>query len=250
MIKRLLLVVSILLVLGLTGAFIWLVTPHEFEREAVEHALVSDRLVAVEQQAFQVFSPVAARPSTGVIFYPGGKTDPATYAPILRQLARSGLLVINVPMPLKIAFLGIDSADDVMQAYPHIDHWYLAGHSMGGVAAAEYAASSADRLSGLILWASYPASDISQLDLPVLSVYGLQDAMTTVEDIESNKPWLPKQARYVAVDANHWAFGHYERTPGSAGQQSGRQRAQQEIIEATLGFIRSVQPWPRGSSPL
>lgn len=239
MIKRLLLIVSILLALLLAGALVWLVTPYEFEREAVEQALVSDHLVGVEQQAFHVFSPVAARPSTGVIFYPGGKTDPATYAPILRQLARSGLLVVNVPMPLKVAFLGIDSADQVMRAYPHIDHWYLAGHSMGGVAAAEYAASSADRLGGLILWASYPARDISQLELPVLSVYGLQDAMTTLEDIEKNKPWLPERATYVAVDANHWAFGHYDRPPASAAQQAGRQRAQQEIIEATLKFIRS-----------
>ena len=248
MLKRLFLVASILFSILLLGALAWLGSPHDIEKPAVEKALDSDRQVSVEQGTFQVFSPVATTASTGVIFYPGGKSAVGTYAPVLKQLAGCGLLVVNVPMPLHVAFLGIDKADQVMASFPDIDRWYLAGHSMGGVAAVEYAADKPHGLDGLILWASYPASDISHLGIPVLSVYGRQDQMTTVHEVEQFMPLLPQHTRYVAVEANHWSFGHFDRSPVPGEQRIDRLRAQRAIVAATGGFAGSDQPCPRGSS--
>lgn len=237
MLKRLYLTVLLFCTLFIAGTLVWLAIPYGFDKEAVKHALVSDREVNVTQGRFQVFRPTNKQPLTGLIFYPGGRAAPESYAPLLKQLSATGLVVVNVPMPLHMAIFAPDRADDVMEAFPDIDDWYLAGHSMGGVAAVEYTAEHASLLRGLIMWASYPDRDISQIKISTLSVYGTRDKMTTVEEVQSRKRMLPEQTEYIAIDADHWLFGHFARGAGSGEAQAERDRLQQELVDVTRDFI-------------
>ena len=114
---------------------------------------------SVEDGEFIVFRPAGALPTTGVILYPGAGCDVRGYAPVLRRLADRGYLVVAVPMPLNMAIFGINRADDVRAAFPDVQRWVIAGHSMGGAMAARYAHKHPDDLAGLILWDSRPAGE-------------------------------------------------------------------------------------------
>jgi hypothetical protein len=83
-----------------------------------------------------------------LIFYPGGKVEYTAYLPLLHRLAEDGTDCFLVRMPANLAFLGINKAGGILEAYDY-DSWYLAGRSLGGVAAAFYAADH--DLNGLIL---------------------------------------------------------------------------------------------------
>ncbi|WP_339719562.1 alpha/beta hydrolase [uncultured Paraglaciecola sp.] len=121
------------------------------------------------------------------------------------------LITVIVPMPLNTAFLGINKADNVLAAFPQIKQWVIAGHSLGGVGAAEYIkGADLTKMKGLLLLASYPASDISALDVAVMSISGSKDLQSTPEKIALNKPKLPTNTQYVVIEnANHWQFGSF-----------------------------------------
>jgi len=236
---RLLVGLALLLVLAVAGVCLWMLKPYPQDQASIEDALASDQLVRVSQGEFLVLEPASRSASTALIFYPGGKVDPIAYAPILRDLAGNGLKVVVTPMPLKTAFLGVERANDAVAAFPEIERWFLAGHSLGGVAASRYAEQFDKELSGLIFWASYPVVDLSSQELPVLSIYALGDFQTTLEDIEQSRALLPAPAKMVAIEGNHWQFGEFSSGLHQAPPKVTRQEQQAEIVAATLEFVNT-----------
>ena len=100
----------------------------------------------------------AQEPTTaGVIIYPGAFVEPRSYAPAAHALAEEGFFVAIVPMPLGVAILGGYRADDVISAQPEVTDWVIAGHSLGGVMAARYAADHPDAVEGAWLIAIRPS---------------------------------------------------------------------------------------------
>ena len=51
-----------------------------------------------------------------------------------------------------------DRAQEVIAAYPEIQHWAVGGHSLGGAMAARFVYQHPGAIQGLALWAAYPAS--------------------------------------------------------------------------------------------
>ena len=119
---------------------------------AAREALVSDGVVQVTTTDFGWLFDGPSEDSA-LIFYPGGKVEAAAYAPLCQLFARSGADVCLVEMPVRLALFGRDKASGIMD-FLEYDRWYLAGHSLGGVAAASYAAEHGDELAGLVLLAS------------------------------------------------------------------------------------------------
>ena len=95
---------------------------------------------------------------TALIFYPGAKVEAAAYAPLLYKIAAGGTDCYLVEMPLHFAFFGVNAADPIIETKRYA-HWVLAGHSLGGVAASNYAHTHTDTVAGLVLLASYPADE-------------------------------------------------------------------------------------------
>lgn len=155
-----------------------------------------------------VFAP--QHPDTGLIFYPGGKVEYTAYAPLMQQLAEQNILCILVKVPLNLAFFDMDVADDFVGLYPEIEHWYVGGHSLGGVAAANYVQEHDDLYDGILLAASYSNVDLSDLSLRAFSIYGDCDGVLNMEQLENNSTMLPDDTEYVVVDGgNHAQFGSY-----------------------------------------
>ena len=121
-----------------------------------------------QQDNYTVYGDTNSK--TGFIFYPGGKVEAKSYEPILTSLSEKGICVVLVEMPFNLAVLNSNAADKVMSKFNNIENWYIGGHSLGGAMAASYAAKHQDNLKSVVLLAAYPTKE---LDIPVLSIYGL-----------------------------------------------------------------------------
>ncbi|MEZ5117585.1 MAG: alpha/beta hydrolase [Candidatus Nanopelagicales bacterium] len=184
------------------------------------------------------------RPSTGWVFWPGALVDPRAYSALLRRVAADGVLVVVVKEPYDIGFLDPDAASSVLAAHPEVPDWYVGGHSLGGVVAASYAANHRDSVTGLVLWASYPAGDLSQelAGARVLSVSASSDGLTTVADVEESRANLAADTEFVVVEgAVHSYFGDYREQRGDGTPTVPRDVAQAEIVAVTAAFFTDAQ---------
>ena len=237
-IKRIVLALLALFIIATAGFVIWAENPLPAMPEAIA-ALKSEADVIVFTKKWMVFSPTNLETKTGVIIYPGGRVDPRAYAPLAKEIARAGYLVVLPPMPLNLAFTGVNVADEIMAANPNIEHWYVGGHSLGGSMAAEYVAANPDKVDGLFLWASYSAegTDLSAIpNLKVLSIYGTEDGGAA--GIRLSKERSPADTVWVEMQGgNHAQFGWYGVQPGDGVATISREKEQALILDATLAFI-------------
>lgn len=233
--KKIGLVWVIIAFLAISGFVVWAVLVPEPMPDALA-ALVSDEEVTVTQNEWTTFVPTGKNPDTGLIFYPGGRVDPRAYAPAAREMAKAGYQVTIVPMPLNLAVFNPNAADDVMAAYPGVSNWAVAGHSLGGAMAAQYASEHSELIDGLVLWAAYPAegADLSDDDLQVMSVYGLDDGVAAVSTVKGAQPLLPENTEWVAiVGGNHAQFGWYGEQAGDNPAAISREEQQRQVVQAT-----------------
>ena len=181
--------------------------------------------------------------NTGVIIYPGAFVEPRSYAPAAHAIAETGTFVAIVPMPFGVAILGGYLADDVISAHPEVTHWIIAGHSLGGVMAARYAAEHPNAVDGLALWAAYPEDsiDLSSWTGATASIFATLDGLTTVQDIEDSRVLLPPDTAFVEIDGgNHAYFGWYGEQSGDNQAAITREEQQRIVVDGTLDVVRRV----------
>jgi hypothetical protein len=199
-----------------------------------------DRVTVKEDSGLITFEPVNADFDTGFIFYPGGRVDYRAYAPVLNQIAERGYFVALVPAPLNLAFFNTNAAGQVMELYPEIDHWVVGGHSLGGVASASYAEDHLNEVDGLVLWASYPATDaLKDSGMRAIIIYGTND-MEGDEQINLANERLPATAQFVTIKGgNHAQFGSYGPQPGDRPAAIAPEEQWAQATEATVLFLES-----------
>lgn len=206
-------------------------------------ALESDNVVLVTHQPWLTFYPVQTAPTTGFIFYPGGRIDPQGYAPLMKSIASAGYLVVVPEMPINMAAFRPNIADEIIPTYPEVSRWVIGGHSVGGTMAAQYTHTHRDAIVGLAIWASYPAdsADLSDADLPVILIYGNLDPRVNDESVAERQHLLPADTRYLRIDGgDHHQFGSYEITPKEHHATIDRASQQEQIIEQTLNLLDAV----------
>ena len=136
-----------------------------------------------------------------------------------------------------MAFLASDFAPGWAEDHPGVDRWAVAGHSLGGVVAAQNA-SAPNTINDLVLWASFPGSDLSDGLFAAMSVFGTNDGLTTTSDIEESTTDLPSGTLFEPVEgAVHSFFGDYGAQPGDGDPGVSRTDAQAQIVGATLSFL-------------
>ena len=233
------LIVGLIVVL-VAMILVWLSDVAEPMPEALA-ALTSDEQVTVSTDPWLVFEPTDVVPEAGFIFYPGGKVDPRAYAPPARAIAENGYLVVIVPMPLNLAVLAPNRADEVIEAFPQIERWTIGGHSLGGTMAANYAQKQAEQIDALALWASYPTSNgslVDRTDLSVASIYGTLDGLVSQSDIENSRELLPPDTLWTPIEGgNHAQFGWYGPQEGDNAATISREMQQAATISATVSLL-------------
>ena len=240
-VKWVLIGVVVAVLLALAGFTIWAYTPLGPMPEALA-AMSSDDQVQVQRSPWLTFQPTGSQPDTGLIFYPGGRVDYRSYAPLARKIASLGYTVVIVPMPFNLAVFGAGRASDVIAAHPEIQHWAIAGHSLGGAMAANYVYGHPDAVAGLALMAAYPANNnsLSGQDLDVVSIYGTRDGVSA-EEFKATQALLPADVRWAPIEGgNHAQFGWYGLQPGDGNATISRQAQQAQTEAAVVELLSRV----------
>jgi len=177
--------------------------------------------------------------TAGMIFYPGGKVEYTAYSALMAELARQDVLCVLLKMPLNLAVLDMNAAEGIPEQFPQVEHWYLAGHSLGGSMAASFAGNHADTYDGLILLAAYSTEDLTETGLEVCSLYGDRDGVLDLEKYREYRNHLPEDTLELVLEGgNHAGFGSYgtQAGDGTSALEAGAQI--QWTVDRILEFIQ------------
>ncbi|MCI6348739.1 MAG: alpha/beta hydrolase [Negativibacillus massiliensis] len=222
---RILAAVLLLLVI-LTGVFFWYVSDY-YRAEDVALEVLAQNDGIVTQDNLTILSP-SYQSDTAIIFYPGAKVETEAYLPLLDQIRQTGITCILVDMPFHMAIFDSNAAEDVMTQFPEIEHWYLAGHSMGGAMASKFAAEHPDEVDGLILMGAYIYGDYPDED--TLTIYGSLNQ--SVED------HIDYTENIVEIEGgNHAQFGNYGLQKGDPLAEISAEEQQKQTVEAIEAFL-------------
>lgn len=197
---------------------------------------------------------LVARPPSGtaerdllVVIYPGGLVRPQAYEWLARSLAGQGYLTVVPEFSFDLAVTGTDRATALVERFGQGRRVVLAGHSLGGAMAAQYAADRAGdggvELSGLVLMAAYPAgsADLSATGLPVLSLTAEHDGVVDAAAIEAGWRLLPADTERVVVGGGvHSFFGRYGPQSGDGTPTVPRVVAETQITRAIEEFLAGL----------
>lgn len=184
-----------------------------------------------------VFAP--EHPEAGLIFYPGGKVQYESYAPLMERCAERSLLCVLLHMPGNLAVLDRSAAAGIPEEYPEISSWYIAGHSLGGVMAASYVKDHTETYRGLVLLASYATDDLSGSGLEVLSLYGTEDGVLDLERYDAARAKLPADFTELLIDGGcHAYFGSYGMQRGDGIPTISNEDQMDQAAEAIAAMAR------------
>ena len=225
--KRLIAVGSVLLLLViLAGAFFWYVSDY-YRAEDVALDVMAQNSGITVQDNLTILSPTYPT-DTALIFYPGAKVEAEAYLPLLDQIRQTGVACILVHMPFHMAIFDADAAQKVIAQFPEYQHWYIAGHSMGGAMASKFAAGHPDQVDGLILLGAYIYGDYPDED--TLTIYGSLN-----QSVEDN---IDYTENIVEIEGgNHAQFGNYGPQKGDLPAAISAEEQQKQTVEAIEAFL-------------
>ncbi len=198
--------------------------------------------------------------TSAFIFYPGGKVDHRAYAPLMTEIAERGILCILVEMPYDLAIFDLFAAEELLAYYPHVEDWYIGGHSLGGVAAAICQANyTVSPFDGLVLLGAYSSADLAMPSpaLKVLSIYGSEDGVMNAKQYEryiqsmhddaewqkkhGGEIWVQDWQKYftelVIEGGNHAGFGMYGPQKGDGEATISTEAQIAQTADAIAEFI-------------
>ncbi|WP_188969128.1 alpha/beta fold hydrolase [Deinococcus aerolatus] len=185
----------------------------------------------------------AGEARTLLVYYPGGLVRPQAYEWLGRALAADGVQTVIPAFPLDLAVTGINRADVLIRKFGGDKTVVLAGHSLGGAMAAQYAKSHTEQLAGLVLMGAYPAGNVSLRDtrLPVLSLLAELDGVAAPADVRGGLSRLPASARLTVIPgAVHSFFGRYGPQKNDGLPTVTRAVAEAAVLKEIRAFIRDL----------
>ncbi|WP_029260568.1 MULTISPECIES: alpha/beta hydrolase [unclassified Microbacterium] len=238
--KRVLWSVAIVLVVAVGGVLAWTqIGVMAAEPEPLASVRENPAITVTDADQGIVLAPADGRSDLGLVFIPGAKVDPWAYAAILQGLAEEGVTVVITRPWLNLAFFDPRGLDAFTSAAPDVDVWGVGGHSLGGVRACQLA----DDADALVLFASYCANDLSGSGLPVLSLSGSEDGLSTPEKIADARDQLPADADMVEIEgASHASFGDYGPQDGDGTPTISRDEMHAEVTRLTDEFLAPLSP--------
>lgn len=227
------LIASMALILAVTAGFFVYVSEY-YRADAAAQDLMDDPSVRIGSDHVVVTADGSSE--TALIFYPGAKVEYTAYLPILKEItARSGMSSFLVKMPFNLAIFDQDAADDIMEEYPAVSHWYVGGHSMGGAMASDYASNNPEKVQGLVLLGAYLYG--SYPEDRTLTVYG--DLNTSVaEKVDYSENVI------VIEGGNHAQFGNYGRQRGDPEATVSVREQQSITADAVADFLKAGSAAP------
>ncbi|OJV64564.1 MAG: hypothetical protein BGO41_13225 [Clostridiales bacterium 38-18] len=238
--KRVVISIVSILFIAILGMGVWFTNSYAPDEQALDALNGNSEITVSDTADYIYFNPNSAL-SKGIVFYPGAKVAPEAYNVLALEIAKHHIPVVIVKMPLNFAIFDINKADAIKSKLGISQDWVLMGHSLGGSMAAKYLYDHPESFSGIIFLASYSASDLSQANIDVLSIWGTKDAFVTQEKIEATKDKLPAGSIFQSVEGgNHSQFGNYgfQNGDNEADIDSSEQRS--IIVDAIVTFMTDI----------
>lgn len=227
--KRILLVLLTVLAISV-GAFLLYTSDYYRADPAVMRIAEDSGTVISKNNTITLIPPVET--DTGIIFYPGAKVEYTAYLPLMQKLQQKGYLCVLVQMPFNLAILNLNAADGVYSQYPEIEHWVLAGHSLGGAMASSYLSDHPEKADGLILLGAYVYGSVPTEETLVL--YGS-------EDMVLDRAKLSGSDNEVEIEGgNHAQFGNYGAQAGDGSATISAEEQQNITVEKIDAFINQL----------
>ncbi|WP_347978408.1 alpha/beta hydrolase [Microbacterium sp. ProA8] len=224
-----------LIVLGIVGIVIWSqIGVMAAEPEPLAEVRSNAAIEITDTDTGIVLAPAGESADVGLVYVPGAKVDPWAYADKLSGLvAEDGLTVVITKPWLNLAFFDLRPLSAFTDLATGVDTWLVGGHSLGGVRACQLAADA----DGLALFGSYCANDLSASGLPVISVAGSEDGLSTPDKIADARPLLPDDAQMHEIEgASHASFGDYGPQPGDGTPTIADDDMRDELTELVGPF--------------
>lgn len=189
-----------------------------------------------ETSSYYYFPATTAQAT--LVMYTGGFVDVMSYGYLAQALQNESIDVYLLKIPLNFALLGIQAPERIRSTLEEDMPFYVMGHSLGGVAAAEYVHSKGDVIDGLIMLASYPAQDLSDVAIDYLSIVGSLDTVLNQAAYDEAKPYWPSDAQELVIEGgNHAQFGHYGEQQGDTPATIDTVTQQTATVDAIVDFI-------------
>ena len=232
--------VLIIILLIFTFAFYIYTLDYSKALPLATEKLNSSTIIESNKNNLITFKPQENIKNIGIIFYPGGKVDYKAYIPMLEKIMDEGYTTFLVKMPFNLAVFDQNAAREIIKDNDKIDSWYIGGHSLGGAMASVYASKNEMKINGLILLASYPAADLSKINIPMLSIYGSNDEVIDISELEDKKDIAPKDSTYFIVEGgNHAYFGNYGEQKGDGDAEITVEEQQNQTASKILEFLEN-----------
>lgn len=192
-----------------------------------------------------IFAPAGARPTTGLIFYPGANCDVRGYAPLLRAMAEAGYLAVGIQMPLRLSILDPEAAAELPAAFPQVKRWIAAGHSMGGGSISGYAHDHPERVAGLILLDAYPLerSTLADSPLPVWHIHRARLDGSPPDKLAAMRHTFPAGSVWLPIPGgSHMQFGSFiggtyeESWQAQIGEADQLRQVEAAVLRAALAI--------------
>lgn len=210
----------------LAGLFFWYVSDYYRAEDVALEVMAQDSSITVQDNLTILSHSYPT--DTAIIFYPGAKVEAEAYLPLLDQIRQTGVTCILVHMPFNMAIFDADAAEEVISQFPEFQHWYIAGHSMGGAMASKFASDHPDQVDGLILMGAYIYGDYP--DERTLTIYGSLNQ--SVED------HIDYTENIVEIEGgNHAQFGNYGPQKGDPPATISAQEQQAQTVAAIEAFL-------------
>lgn len=224
---RTVLFTSILLITILFSAFLIYASDYYKADEVAKAVLLSEEVKLVEDNIMMLTPPTPG--DTAVIFYPGAKVEHIAYLPLLEKINQnSNVTCFLVKMPYNMAIFDANAADEIIGQFPEIKNWYIAGHSMGGAMASDYASKHQDVVKGLILLGAY-----------IYGNYPVENALTVYGSFNTSVEEKINYTENIVVieGGNHAQFGNYGKQKGDPDATISAVEQQNITMEAIQEFI-------------
>ena len=164
--------------------------------------------VSEENDGGLIFTPADGNGYGSLIMH-GALIKPQSYAKSAAFFAQRGYTVYLPNGPVRMSIAAVGQAAERLQQLD-IAEWFFIGHSMGGMASLELITKHDIDAKAVALWATAMPSDYSQLEVPILFIWGDNDGLLPAERFENSKLNLPERTDYITLHgANHKNFAQY-----------------------------------------
>lgn len=162
----------------------------------------------LEPDGSLIFTPATSN-GRGIVIMHGALILPQSYAKSAAYFAANGYTVYLPNGPGRMSIAVTAAAAARLNEFD-VDDWFFIGHSMGGMASLDMIANEGVPAKAVALWATAMPEDFSDLDVPILFIWGDTDGLLPEERFALGRANLPEDVRYITLPgANHKNFALY-----------------------------------------